>query len=121
MILTVTELRRHVETDKSDDVLEDMLKAAELAIKGYTHNNFVRVLELSGGEWPMVIKLGVARMMEWDLGIGTKAGIAAETISRHSVTYESMTEDNSINGYPKRLMGFLRPYMKARFGQGGQV
>ena len=29
MILEVTELRRHVDTDKTDDGLEDMLKAAE--------------------------------------------------------------------------------------------
>lgn len=121
MILTVEELRRHVETDKEDPVLTDMLNAAELAIKGYTHNNFVRVLENNDGQWPMDIKLGVARMMEWDLGTGTKAGIASESISRHSVTYESQTSDNSIMGYPKRLMGFLRPYMCARFGQGVRV
>lgn len=121
MILTVDELRRHVETDKDDAVLEDMLKAAELAIKGYTHNSFQRALENNGGEWPMDIKLGVAKMIEFDLGIGTKAGIASETISRHSVTYESMTADNSIMGYPKRLMGFLKPYMCARFGQGVQA
>lgn len=121
MILTIEELRRHVETDKEDIVLEDMLQAAELAIKGYTHNNFVRVLESNGGEWPMDIKIGVAKMIDWDLGIGTKAGIASETISRHSVTYESMTDENSTMGYPKRLMKFLKPYMCARFGQGVRV
>lgn len=118
MILTTEELHKYVETDKDDAVLEDMLKAAEQAIRGYTHNNFVRVLENNDGQWPMDIKLGVVRMMEWDLGTGTKAGIASESISRHSVTYESITKDNSIMGYPKRLMGFLKPYMCARFGQG---
>lgn len=121
MILTTEELRRHVDTDKDDIVLVDMLEAAEQAIRGYTHNNFVRVLEKNGGQWPKDIKLGVAKLIEYDLGIGTKAGIASETISRHSVTYESMTKDNSINGYPKRLMAFLKPYMCARFGQGVQA
>ena len=121
MILTVEELHKHVETDKDDAVLADMIVAAEQTIKGYTHNSFKRVLANHGGEWPMDIKLGVAKLIEFDLGIGTKAGIASETISRHSVTYESMTADNSIMGYPKRLMGFLKPYMCARFGQGVQA
>lgn len=121
MILTIEELRRHVETDKADDVLTDMLLAAEQAIRGHTHNSFKRVLESNGGEWPMDIKLGVAKLIEYDLGIGTKAGIASETISRHAVTYESMTDENSTMGYPKRLMGFLKPYMCARFGQGVRV
>nr|DAZ64941.1 MAG TPA: hypothetical protein [Caudoviricetes sp.] len=29
-----------------------------------------------------------------------------------------MDGDNSIMGYPKPLMGFLKPYQRARFGQG---
>lgn len=69
-------------------------------------------------DYPMDIKMGVINLMKWELERRDKVGVASETISRHSVTYESMTDDNSIMGYPKTLMGFLRPYRKARFGQG---
>lgn len=50
-----------------------------------------------------------------------KAGIASETISRHSVTYRDETTTNFTNGYPSSLMGFLLPYKKARFGRGISV
>lgn len=69
-------------------------------------------------DYPMDIKMGVVNLLKWEMERREKVGVSSETISRHSVTYESMTDDNSIMGYPKMLMGFLRPYMKARFGQG---
>lgn len=72
-------------------------------------------------EYPMDIKMGVVNLMKWELERREKVGVSSETISRHSVTYESMTDDNSIMGYPKMLMGFLKPYKKARFGQGVRV
>lgn len=118
MILTVEQLRRFMDTDESDEVLEAKLAALEVAIKGHTNNNFNRVLEQNGGEWPMDIKMGVVNLMKWDASNREKAGVASETISRHSVTYETMTQENSSMGYPRILTGFLRPYMKARFGQG---
>lgn len=68
--------------------------------------------------YPMDIRMGVVNLMKWELERRDKVGVSSETISRHSVTYESMTDDNSIMGYPKMLMGFLKPYMRARFGQG---
>lgn len=68
--------------------------------------------------YPMDVKMGVVNLMKWELDMRDKVGVASETISRHAVTYESMTADNSIMGFPKMLMGFLKPYMKARFGQG---
>lgn len=68
--------------------------------------------------YPMDVKMGVVNLMKWELDNREKVGVASETISRHSVTYFNMDGDNSIMGYPKSLMGFLRPYMKARFGQG---
>lgn len=71
--------------------------------------------------YPADVKLGVANMLKWQLDNGNKVGVASETISRHSVTYFDMTGDNSAAGFPKALMGFLRPYMKARFGQGLRV
>ena len=68
--------------------------------------------------YPAEVKMGVANMLKWQIENGDKIGVASETISRHSVTYFDMSGDNSTMGYPKALIGFLRPYMKARFGQG---
>lgn len=66
-------------------------------------------------EYPMDVKMGVVNLMKWDLENRSKVGIQSETISRHSVTYFNMDGDNSLIGYPKSLVGFLKPYMKARF------
>ena len=66
-------------------------------------------------KYPMDVKLGVINMLKWDLENRDKVGIQSETISRHSVTYFNMDGDNSTIGYPKSLVGFLKPYMKARF------
>lgn len=71
--------------------------------------------------YPADIKMGVANLMKWELENREKVGVQSETISRHSVTYFNMDGDNSTMGYPKSLLGFLRPYMKARFGQGLRV
>lgn len=66
-------------------------------------------------EYPMDVQMGVVNMLSWDLSNRDKVGIQSETISRHSVTYFNMDGDNSTIGYPKSLVGFLKPYMKARF------
>lgn len=71
--------------------------------------------------YPADVKLGVANMLKWQLDNGDKVGVASETISRHSVTYFDMSGDNSTMGFPKSLLGFLKPYMKARFGQGLRI
>lgn len=71
--------------------------------------------------YPADVKIGVANMLKWQLDNGDKVGVSSETISRHSVTYFDLTGDNSTIGFPKALTGFLRPYMKARFGQGLRV
>ena len=68
--------------------------------------------------YPMDVKMGVANLMKWELDNRDKVGVASETISRHSVTYFNMDGDNSLMGYPKSLLGFLKPYQRARFGQG---
>lgn len=68
--------------------------------------------------YPADVKLGVANMLNWQLRNGNKVGVSSETISRHSVTYFNMEGDNSLMGYPKSLIGFLKPYQRARFGQG---
>ncbi len=117
MIMTVAELRQFIETDETDQVLEAKLQALELSIQGYTNNNFERHLTPEG-EYPMDVKMGVVNLMKWELDNRDKVGIQSESISRHSVTYFNMDGDNSVMGFPKALMGFLKPYMKARFGRG---
>lgn len=121
MIITVEELRQHVDTAMEDQALEAMLQALELSIHGYTNNNFKRVLEKNNGAYPMDVKMGVINLMKWEMTSRDKVGVASESISRHSVTYFDMTGDNSAMGYPKALLGFLKPYMRARFGQGMSV
>lgn len=66
-------------------------------------------------EYPVDVQMGVVNMLKWDLENRDKVGVQSETISRHSVTYFNMDGDNSLMGYPKSLLGFLKPYMKARF------
>ena len=65
--------------------------------------------------YDMNIKMGVVNLLRWEAVNRDKVGIQSETISRHSVTYADATGENSLMGYPKAMMGFLKPYMKARF------
>lgn len=66
-------------------------------------------------EYPPLIKSGVIDMLKWEINNRDKVGIESETISRHSVKYFNMDGDNAVMGYPRSLLGFLKPYMKARF------
>lgn len=66
-------------------------------------------------KYDLNIKMGIVNLMRWEAANRDKVGIQSETISRHSVTYADANGDNSIMGYPKALMGFLKPYMKLRF------
>lgn len=66
-------------------------------------------------EYPADVKMGVVNLAKWELENREKVGIQSESISRHSVTYFNMDGDNSTMGYPKSLLGFLKPYKKARF------
>lgn len=66
-------------------------------------------------KYPLDVQQGVINLLKWDIENRDKVGIASETISRHSVTYFDMTDKNVVMGYPVSLMGFLKPYMKARF------
>ena len=174
MIISVENLKKHIETSLPDEVLEAKLEALELLIRKHTNNNFQKrgirfscpamttklylstpllkegdtiqvsesiyndgiyvvkeindefiilnkaLIDESGVlvtkvEYPMDVVLGVVNMLKWDLENRDKVGIQSETISRHSVTYFNMDGDNSTMGYPKSLLGFLVPYMKARF------
>lgn len=71
--------------------------------------------------YPGDVKMGAANILKWELQNREKVGVSSETISRHSVTYFDQSAGNTDMGYPVSLMGFLQPYMKARFGQGLRV
>lgn len=121
MIMTVAELRRFIDTEEPDEMLQVRLEALENIVQRYTNNNF-REYRVDGVVvYPADIKMGIVNMLKWDMENRDKAGIASETISRHSVTYVDQTSENTLIGYPVSLVGFLKPYRKARFGQGLSV
>lgn len=103
--------RRHLDTGISDAALQEKLNAAEAAVKAYTNNAFPAVRFPDG--LPEDVRMGIVRMVDWQLAVDKKAGIASETISRHSVTYAQAGED-SIMGFPQGLMAFCKPYRRAR-------
>ena len=173
MIISIEEAKKYIKKEMDDSVLEAKLQALELAIRGYTNNNFQKrnirtvgtiedgklycdapmfkagdtieinesnfneglyvVSEIDGDvitiadsmdetdvlvtkvAYPIDVVMGVINMLNWDLENRDKVGIQSETISRHSVTYFNMDGDNSTMGFPKSLLGFLKPYMRARF------
>ena len=117
MVLSVEELRKHLTTEESDEVLEAKLEAMERVVKLYTNNNFKRHLT-DTGEYPMDVKMGVVNLMKWELERRDKVGVSSESISRHSVTFFDMSEENTAMGFPVALLGFLKPYKRVRFGGG---
>lgn len=66
-------------------------------------------------QYPASFKEGVINLMMWDVQNREKVGIQSETLSRHSVTYFQQDVNNQLMGYPITLLGFLKPYIKARF------
>ena len=66
-------------------------------------------------EYPSSVKLGVLNILKWEISHRAKVGIQSESLSRHSVTYFNQDGNNQVIGYPTSLLGFLNPYMKARF------
>lgn len=65
--------------------------------------------------YPAAIVAGVFDLLKWEASGRDKVGVSSETISRHSVSYYQFGESEMLMGYPASLMGFLKPYMKARF------
>ena len=104
------------------DLQQDML----VTIEGIDHGNLTVKEDLfdeSGVvitkiNYPSDVKMGCVNLLKWDLEHREKVGVQSETISRHSVTYFNMDQGNSTMGFPSSLMGFLKPYKKARFGGG---
>ena len=65
-------------------------------------------------KYPPAVKLGVVKLLQYNVKMDDKVGISSESLSRHSVSYAQPSND-SVGGYPASLMSFLKPYMKARF------
>lgn len=66
--------------------------------------------------YPQAVITGVVNLIQWDIEHRGKIGVKSESLSRYSVTYYDLESGgNSIGGYPKGLMGFLRPFMRAQF------
>lgn len=65
--------------------------------------------------YPENVQEGVLNMLQWDFTMRSKTGIKSETLSRHSVTYYDMDTENSLDGYPAALVGFLDPYRQMRW------
>lgn len=65
--------------------------------------------------YPEDIQVGIINLLKYEVEMRDKVGIKSETISRHSVTYFDLDASNQVMGYPVSLLGFLKPYMKARF------
>lgn len=66
-------------------------------------------------EYPADVKSGVVDLLKWEIKNRQKVGIKSETLSRHSVSYFDQDANNQVMGYPVALLGFLKPYIKARF------
>lgn len=66
-------------------------------------------------EYPEDIIEGCINLVKWDIENRDKVGVQSETLSRHSVTYFNQDASNTLMGYPVALLGFLKPYIKARF------
>lgn len=65
--------------------------------------------------YPEDVQEGVLNMLQWDFTMRAKIGIKTESLSRHSVTYYDMDAQNSLDGYPESLIGFIDPYRQTRW------
>ncbi|MCD8079208.1 MAG: hypothetical protein LUF04_01990 [Bacteroides sp.] len=112
---------------KADDEVEisrsfvndGLYTVTEITEDGYTRVDqelfTVNVNLVTKIEYPEDVIMGAINLLVWEVNNRDKVGIKAETLSRHSVTYYDQDSNNTVMGYPVSLLGFLRPYMKARF------
>jgi hypothetical protein len=109
------------ESDFMQDELVTVLSVADSSITVSGELSDESGVVVTKVKYPMDVKMGIVNLMKWELNNREKIGVASETISRHSVTYVDQTGENTIMGYPVALMGFLKPYRKAKFGRGIRV
>jgi len=60
------------------------------------------------------VRMGVVELLDWKLKNADKVGLSAETISRHSQTFDRASIDKNF-GAPNELLAFLKPYKNPRF------
>ena len=60
------------------------------------------------------VRMGVVELLDWKLKNADKVGLSAETISRHSQTFDRASIDKNF-GVPNELLAFLKPYKNPRF------
>lgn len=89
------------------EIVENGLKVKEDIINS-KNNLIVKVI------YPFDVIEGALDVLEWDFKMRNKVGIKSETLSRHSTTYYDNDSNNTVNGYPVSLFGFLKSYRKAR-------
>lgn len=89
------------------EVAENGLKIKEDIINS-KNNLIVKVI------YPFDVIEGALDVLEWDFTMRKKVGIKSETLSRHTTTYYDNDSNNTVNGYPVSVFGFLKSYIKAR-------
>lgn len=104
-----------ISQSKVNDGLYEIVEISEggIRVDGDLYDNPSNVI--TKVQYPADIQKGVIDMMLWEKENRSKVGVKSETLSRHSVTYYDQDASNSSMGYPVSLLGFLKPYMKARF------
>ncbi len=90
-------------------------------IKEISDNTIKLDKELYNNEYNMVTKVEypeavistMINILSWDEKYGSKMGIQSESIGRHSVSYFSQNDQNSLGGYPIHLFNPLKQFMMA--------
>ncbi len=65
--------------------------------------------------YPADVKQGVLNLLKWEVRYRERVGVKSEELSRWRVTYFDQDAGNTDMGYPISLVGFLKPYRRARF------
>ena len=92
-------------------VVKDVLETGIQVDKPLIEEEGVLVTKIT---YPSDVKMGVVNLIDWELNNRSKVGIKSESLSRYSVTYYDM-DSNSEVGFPASMIGFLKPYKRARF------
>lgn len=64
-------------------------------------------------EYPKAVISTLVNILSWDEKYGSKMGIQSESVGRHSVSYFSQNDQNSLGGYPIHLFNPLKQFMMA--------
>ena len=64
--------------------------------------------------YPADIVFGALNLIKWDEKHRNRVGLQAETLSRHTLSYD-VNADTKGQGYPRSMLGFLKGHKKARF------